>query len=621
MAASITLNPAPGLTVETSLSISLSGSGYDTILASTTVQPTFAKNIAYDEFGNPFLSVVQDGKGNVFFDGGFPKYLNGVWSPAYTSFAAMTNQLKLLYNAMKWCTEGNVMPSNKILVFGDGQVGESYALKNTGPQGFITTFTNVAALAGFSVEAKDLGDYPPSSTMTYEYMSQFACIIFLSSSTLNWESAPARISEATRQNIATYRQQGGGVMVITDHNVFQTLANQVASLFGCSFSGDVNRHPVSIASLIATYGNHPLWANMTGDIWAGGSEGIVTIPVNVPFNPVTDRISLTGPGYKTVFLTISDTFGKVTTSAYSYAMNVPDPVQGTMPTQTSYKFLDLPIEIIRLNSTDTSGTIGVSNALIGSFSKALSGATTKTYTYNYPKPILTSNKETVQVNISINIPVIYHKVYPITLTPVNITSLSHAKRIASMRKNEMAAVGSKARMLRHLREVQSLPLAGVSPADALRTVNNYYSTTYRTPSARTAQIDGWTFTEGSGFTNNWGYDTRPGSGYGTIDSTAPIFSNQVVCYFANYTQVSDGKTYFAVAFTRTDNATQVQGNFSDRRVQLVDANGAVMFDQDTSTATLAAPQALIGLNTFLFTWEIPAPLMKTGGATWRLRVV
>lgn len=620
MAASITLTPAPGLTVETSLSIALSGSGYDTILASTTVQPTFAKNIAYDEFGNPFISVVQDGKGNVFFDGGFPKYYNNIWSPAYTSFAAMTNQLKLLYNAMKWCTEGNATPSNQILVFGDALVGESYALKDTGANGFVTTITNVAALAGFSVVTKDLADYPPSSTIPYEYLSQFACVIFMSTSTISWDTAPARISAATRQNIATYRQQGGGVMVITDHNVFQTLANQVAPLFGCSFSGNVDRHPVSIASLIAAYGNHPLWANMTGDIWAGGSEGIVTIPVNTPFNPATDRISLTGPGYKTVFLTISDTSGKVTTTAYSYAMNVPDPVQGTMPTQTSYKFIDLPFEIIRLNSTDTSGTVTVAGTLIGSFSKALTGATSKTYSYNYPKPVLTSNKETVQVSVSINVPVIYHKVYPITLTPVNITSLSHAKRMASMRNNELAAVGSKAKLLRKLREDQGVPFTGFSHADSMRAVNNYYSTTYRTPSARSVKVGGWVDVGGP-FTNNWGYDVRPGSGYGTIDSTAPIFSNQVVCYVANFTQVSNGKSYFAVAFTRTDNATQVVGNFSGRRVQLTDANGSVVFDQDVSTAFLANPQTISGTNSFLFQWEIQTSPMRTSGATWSIRVI
>lgn len=619
MAASIALTPAPGLTVESTLSIALSGTGYSTILASTTAQPTFAKNIAYDEFGNPFLSVVQDGKGNVFFDGGFPKYYNNTWSPTYTSFGVMTNQLKLLFNAMKWCAEGNVSPNNKILLFGDALVGESYAVKDTGANGFTTCITNVGTLAGFQVTTKDLGDYPLSSDIPLSYLQQFSSVIFLSSSVIAWDTASPRISANTRANIATYRQQGGGVMIITDHNVFQTLANQVATLFGCSFSGNVDRHPVSVDTLVATYGMHPLWANMTGSVYAGGSEGIVAIPVNTPFNPATDRISLTGPGYKTVYLTVSDTAGNITTSAYSYAMNVPDPVQGTMPVQTSYKFLDFPFEIIRLNNTDTKGTMGVGADLIGSFSKALTGLTSKTYSYSFPKPVLATNNETVNVNVSINSPVTYVKQYPITLTPVDITSLSPAKRWASMRKNEMAAVGPKGKMLRKLQDEQALPFTGFSPADCARAVNNYYSTTYRSSTTRTATVGGW-IDNGSFAIQNWGYDSRGGN-YGTIDSVAPIFSNQIVCYFANFTDRTSGTVTFAVSFRRSDNVTQVAGNFSGRRILLVDANGSILFDKDVSTATSATPDTVGGFNVFQFSWVIPSSIMRTSGATWSIRVI
>lgn len=620
MAASIALTPAPGLTVESTLSIALSGSGYSTILASTSSQPTFAKNIAYDQFGNPFLSVVQDGKGNVFFDGGFPKYYNTAWSPTYTTFSAMTNQLKLLYNAMKWCAEGNVSANNNILLFGDAVIGESYAVKDASNNGFATCLTNVGTLAGFNITIKDLNDFPASSEMTYEYLSQFSSVIFVSSKVPGWDTAQPRLSAASLANIATYRQQGGGVMIITDHNIFQTMANQVAALFGCSFSGNVDRNPVSVDTLVATYGMHPLWANMTGSVYAGASEGIVTIPVNVPFNPATDRITLTGPGYKTVYLTISDISGEVTTSAYSYAMNVPDPVQGTMPTTTSYKFHDLPFEIIRLNNTDTRGTITVGDTLIGSFSKGLTGLTSKTFTYNFPKPVVAMNKETVQINVGINVPVTYVKNYPLTITPVNITSIVPAKRWATMRNNEMAAVGPKGRLLRALRDNQSLPFTGFSQADSLRAVNNYYSTLYRTPNTRATVISGWAYSE-SGALENWGCDNRGTGGYGSMDSITPIFGNQRLSYFANYTDRVTGKVSFAVAFTRTDNVTQVAGNFSGRRIQLMDLKGTIVFDEGVSSAIEADPNQVAGLNSFLFRWEIPAALMKTGGAAWSIRVV
>lgn len=623
MAASITLTPAPGLTVESTLSISLSGSGYSTILASTTSQPTFAKNIAYDEFSNPFLSVVQDGKGNVFFDGGFPKYYNNTWSPTYTSFGAMTNQLKLLYNAMKWCAEGNVSANNKILLFGDALVGEPYAVKDTAANGFTTCITNVGALAGFQVTTVDLGNFPYGSEMTLAYLQQFSSVIFLSSSVINWTTASPRLAAATLNNIATYRQQGGGVMIITDHNVFQTLANQVSNLFGCSFTGNVDRHPVSVDTLVATYGMHPLWANMTGSVYAGDSEGIVTIPVNTPFNPATDRITLTGPGYKTVYLTISDTSGKVTTTAYSYAMNVPDPVQGTMPTTTSYKYLDLPFEIIRLNSTDTTGSMAVDDTTIGTFAKATTGLTSKNYSYSYPKPVVTTNGETVQVGVSITIPVIYHKVYPITLTPVNITAMSPAKRWASMRNNEMAAIGPKGKMVAKLKADQALSFIGVSQADCLRAVNNYYSTSYRTPTERVITA-GTQAPAGGPILTEFGYMGPPSTiQFGSVDSQSPIFGNQILCRLSNAVRRIGGGRQLSVSFKRTDNAVQVASNFSGRRIRIIDAQGAVVFDQNVSTATLSNPE--LGndstTNMWSFTWTLPNIVMYDAGGVWRIQVL
>lgn len=617
MAANVILTPAPGLTVETTLDVRLSGTGYDVILASTSAQPTFAKNIAYDEFGNPFISVVQDGRGNVFFDGGFPKYYNTYWN-GQASFSVLSNQLKLLYNAFKWCAEGRSAPTKRVLLFGDKLASEGvYAVKGTDPNGFITTFQGVGGLAGYTVDVRDFLDYPQPSNIPYETMAQYDVIIFMSSWTLNPETA--RLSAQTLSNLQTYRQQGGGIMIITDHNVFQTTANEVAGLFNCSFSGNVDRHPVSVDALVATYGMHPLWANMTGDVYAGGSEGIVTIPSMTPFNPATDKLTITGPGYRTIYLTISDTAGTVTTYAYSYAMNVPEPVSGTMPTATSYKYLDLPFEIIRLNNTDTSGTITVDGTLIGSFIKRSTGAVSKTFTGNFPKPCLTTNKKTIDVSVRITVPVIYDKTYKVTLTPVDITSVRPSKRWASMQKNEMLGIMPKSKLIRKLQDEQSLVFTGGTNAAAARAVNNYYSTHYRTAGERTAVVEGW-IDNGTYALQNWGYDGRQ-DGYGTINSQAPIFSNQIVCYFANFTDRTSGVTTFSVAFRRSDNATQVIGNFTGRRVRLADKNGTIYFDEEISSAVLAQADTVGSYNTFLFNWTIPTSIMRTSGASWNIQVV
>ncbi|MNC11162.1 hypothetical protein D3C75_588520 [compost metagenome] len=617
MAASVSLVPAPGLTIETSLSVSVTGSGYSTILASTTSQPTFAKNIAYDEFGNPFISVVQDGRGNVFFDGGFPKYYNTNWSAAYTSYNVLPNQWKLMFNALKWCSENRATPTKRVLFFGDAPEAANYSVKSTRADGFNTSIAACAALAGFATDIVDFTNYARPSVIPYATLAQYDVVIFMSSMTTDYNQ---RLAASTLADIATYRQQGGGVMIITDHDVFQTLANEVAGQFNCSFSGNVDRHPVSVDALVATYGMHPLWANMTGNVPAGGSEGIVTIPSMTPFNPATDRLTITGPGYRTVYLTIVDTAGVVTTYAYSYAMNVPEPVSGIIPTATSYKFLDLPFEIIRLNNTDTSGTITVDGTLIGSFVKRLNVPVVKTFTNNsFPLPLLATNKKTVSVSVRITSPVIYDKTYQVALTPVNITSMSPAKRWASMRQNEMAAIGPKGKLIRNLQNVQGLAFTGGSNADAAQVVNNYYSTHYRTAGERVAIVGGW-IDNGSFALQNWGYDSR-GAGYGTIDSQTPIFSNQIVCYFANFTDRASGISTFSVAFRRSDNATQVIGNFAGRRVRLADKNGTIFFDEEVSTANYAQPDTVAGYNTFQFNWTIPTSPMRTSGATWRIQVV
>jgi len=622
MAATISLSPAPGLFVgQTSATVSMTASGYSTILASTTSQPTFAKNIAYDEFNNPFISVVQDGKGNVFFDGGFPKYYNNAWSPTYTTFSAMTNQLKLLYNAMKWCSEGNVTPSSKILLFGDALVGEPYAVKDTGANGFTTCITNVGALAGYQVVTADLSDFPLSSTISSAYLSQFAAVIFLSSSVIAWDTAAPRLSAGSLANIWNYRQQGGGLLLITDHYVFETMANQVAAGFGCSFSGSIDRHPVSVDALIATYGMHPLWANITGSVYAGDSEGIVTIPVNTPFDPTTQTISLSGTGYKTIYLTVADTTGVVTTSAYSYALNVPDPVHLTVPTHTSYKYLDMPVEVDRLNSVDTTGTLTVGGQSVGSFSRLASGLTNKSYTVATPKPIVTLNGESVDVDIGVAVPVTYHKVYPVILDQVDITSYKPAKRFASMRKNELATIGPKGRMLNQLRTAQGVAYSAVQ-ADALRFVNNYYSTSYRTPTERVITA-GVSTPAGGPILTDYGYVSTLSPTYGSVDSQSPIFGNQILARASCIVRRIGGARQVYVSFKRSDNAVQAISNFNGRRIRIIDAQGAIVFDQNVSTATSSAVEVATDAvtNLWSFTWTLPNTFIFGIGGTWRVQVL
>lgn len=360
---------------------------------------------------------------------------------------------------------------------------------------------------------------------------------------------------------------------------------------------------------------------MTGSVYAGGSEGIVTIPANVPFDPATQTISLSGTGYKTIYLTVSDTAGAVTTYAYSYALNVPDPVTLTMPATTSYKYLDLPVEVTRLNNVDTTGNFTVGGQVIGSFSRLATGLTNKNYTVSTPKPVVTTNGESVEVDVGLAVPVTYHKVYPVLLQSVDVTSYKPAKRIASMRKNEMAAIGPVGRMMKQLRADQGVGFSVVK-SEAMRLVNNYYSVSYRTSTERIITAGVSAPATGPVLTD-YGYTSNTTVNFGSVDSQSPIFGNQILTRASCLTRRVGGARQWLMSFKRTDNAVQVSSNFTGRRVRVVDSQGNIVFDQPVSAASISA--ADIGADTttnlWTFTWTLPNTFIFDAGGTWKVQVL
>ncbi|WP_311965541.1 hypothetical protein, partial [Acinetobacter baumannii] len=77
-------------------------------------------------------------------------------------------------------------------------------------------------------------------------------------------------------DLVTFRQQGGGLIFITDHGTnvltnvnqvataegagFYGTANRVIANFGAFFSGNYDRVPVNVGFLRTNYGDHPLYS-------------------------------------------------------------------------------------------------------------------------------------------------------------------------------------------------------------------------------------------------------------------------------------------------------------------------------------------------------------------------
>lgn len=299
--------------------------------------PVLSEILAYDTgpmiaggavVERPFIAVTQDGRGNVVYDGGFPKFYNaamkvaGGWPDTpINTWAAIPAAYKYLVNAIKFCANPvKVANANKrILVLGTAKRGEPYnALsshynpapgQNSVEAAFGDAFRCVAEVAGFTVDILDVtsvGDIPLD--IPFDQLDQYSLVILMAS-IFNPINPTVRMSANGAKTLAYYREQGNGLIIITDHtdmrytsvadalarpNGFVREANIVSQYFGAYFTGNVDRKPVLVGEirrqigLPGPPGDHPLLANMadTDSIAAGNSESVI-VPELYP-NEIVD---------------------------------------------------------------------------------------------------------------------------------------------------------------------------------------------------------------------------------------------------------------------------------------------------------------------------------------------
>lgn len=258
------------------------------------LMPTLSEYVAYDTLNppNPFIAVTQDSRGNVVYDGGFPKFYN-VYAPAAgTAFAQLSASFKFLYNALNFVSnKAKVNAGNRnVLILGDVVAASNYPVKSDANTGFHTSFVNLFASAGYIPTFKDVSDYSGSLNPSAAELDAYCAVLVMSSA----YGASGLFTAQAVQAIVAYREAGNGLILITDHGealadinqaangayagFFRTV-NQLAVNFGAFFTGNFDRTPINVGFLRATYGDHPLYANMGNDeyISAGGSESKVTV--------------------------------------------------------------------------------------------------------------------------------------------------------------------------------------------------------------------------------------------------------------------------------------------------------------------------------------------------------
>jgi hypothetical protein len=258
--------------------------------------------IAYDTLTppNPFIGVTQDNKGKVVYDGGFPKMYN-THAPASGSltFNELSGTFKYLYNAFNWIANKDLLDVGvrKMLVLGDKPLSiSSYRVKGTASTDFSISLTRLAQIANFEIVIKDTDDYGGYLNPTLEELSQYNFVMLVGS---RFSGDPNILTDSAVNALESYRNQGGGIFIITDHGPtlsseeealantggFFSVVNKLALRFGVYFSGYVDRSNVNVGFLRTTYGDHPLYNNLldTDTIYGGGSESSVVI-VNEDIN-------------------------------------------------------------------------------------------------------------------------------------------------------------------------------------------------------------------------------------------------------------------------------------------------------------------------------------------------
>lgn len=412
--------------------------------------PVFSEVLAYDtgpivpggpNVERPFIAVTQDGRGNVMYDGGCPKYTNGQIRNANGGVFPTTNpgtvdalypSQRYLYNAFEFCSNKNKVAkgNRKVLVIGDTFTGEADVVTDShynpvpgqayqGLNGYRDTLDGIAMAGNWDITYYDVPNGSTPVDFTLEYLEGFVSVIFFSIAPLP-NMASSRVTDRFCKNLAVYRAAGSGIAIITDHcgnnytsladalargSAFATDAIKIAAEYGCYFSGNVLRAPILVSEIKRQIGlpgppeSHPLLDGLADDstIYGGPSESIVvpelytdgivdhTAPYVVPMNTV-------GVYRVNVLVQLDD--GSVVTRSLRYVIISPGDIQfhdthGRVVTASLLTYKRTVDYTVVLGPSITGTLLGkmmVDDVLVGYFQTSMNGTRANTLYYPFSGP-------------------------------------------------------------------------------------------------------------------------------------------------------------------------------------------------------------------------------------------
>lgn len=447
----IQLNPEPSI-YSTNVDVTgvLSPDVKEIIYTSDGTAPTLAKYIAYDTLTppNPFIAAVQDGRGNVLFDGGFPKWYNTYYNTAMTTFVSLPAAGKYLANAMDFIAnvEKVANGNRKILVMGDANVGASYNIKETGTNDFKTTLDVVANIMNYELVFKTTSDYGTMLDPSYSELNEYCGCIFFSTV----HTSSKLITDAAISNFSAFREAGNGIFLITDHGTgstgFYRTANYIMSQYGAYFTGDFNRSPVNVGFLRATYGDHPLYKNLDDSeyIHAGGSESKVVVTERTSYTNIPS-ITISNVGYTTLRYLVVLNDGSVVSESFTYGISVPpllepldengEILDETFIEPTVINTYDLNVSFDYSTFSTFSGLVKNGDVVKGTFESTSTNGTSYTWLDGATELKVT---EGPMIQIEVQSPIKYFKNIDTKVVIPKQNSMSYAKLVQNLNVGEFS---------------------------------------------------------------------------------------------------------------------------------------------------------------------------------------
>lgn len=349
------LDPPPGIyTDPTTIKAFIDSNVVDVIKTEDGTTPTLAEYIAYDNLDppNPFIATVQDGRGNVTFDGGFPKFYNTYYNTSWSTFEELTPAFKYFRNVLDFISDGTKVAAgnNKVLFLCDRASNDpNYSIKGTASNNFRLSIEGLCGIAGYTPILRSIDDFPSNVLdPSYSFLEEHCAVVLFSTASL--VAGDGKLTPQAISNLVTFRENGGGIFIITDHGTgsdgFYVTANQLANEYGAYFQGTYNRTPVNVGFLRANYGDHPLYKDLldSDDIHAGASESRVFITEYTKYSPTSlPLINLDTPGYHTYKFLLRDNNGNLSSYSFTYGLQVDEIVTFKDPDGITVDELDVGV--------------------------------------------------------------------------------------------------------------------------------------------------------------------------------------------------------------------------------------------------------------------------------------